>query len=69
MNLHSIVCLYFKELIAHIGRYILSLSDRNGIRAHNHLVHEQTFNHLIKLAKWLSCIVIIYLYGAFNCML
>ena len=42
---------------------------RNWIRTHNHLVREETLNHLAKWAKWFSCFVSIYLYGAFNCML
>ena len=41
----------------------------NVIRTHNHLVRKRTFNHLDKLAKWLSCVVSTYRYGAFDCML
>ena len=43
-------------------------SDRNGTRTHNHLVRKWTLNHLAKLAKWLSCVVSTYLYGAFDSM-
>ena len=43
------------------------LSDCNWTRTHNHLIHKQTLNHLAKLAKWLSCVVSTYLYGAFDC--
>ena len=38
----------------------ITISDSNGIRTHNHLVHKPTLNHLarlaslVKLAKWLS---------------
>ena len=42
--------------------------DCNGNRTHNHVVCKQTLNHLAKLAKWLSCFVRTYLYGAFDCM-
>ena len=49
--------------------HIWSLSDGNRIRTHNRLVRKRTLNHLIKLVKWLSCVVSIYLYGAFDCML
>ena len=35
----------------------------------NYLVHERTFNHLAKLAKWLVCVLRTYLYGALDCML
>ena len=45
------------------------LNDTNGIGAHNHLIHKRALNHLAKMAKWLSCVVSIYLYGAFGCML
>ena len=38
------------------------------IRMHNHLVHKRTLTHLGKLAKWLRCVVSIYLYGTFDCM-
>ena len=42
-----------------------SLSESNGIQTRNHLVCKRTFNRLAKLAKWLSCVVNTYLYGAF----
>ena len=45
-----------------------ALSDSNGIGTHNHLGRKRTLNHLAKLAKWLSCVVSTYLYGAFDCM-
>ena len=44
-------------------RDIWNLTDSNGIRIHNHLVCKQTLNHLAKLAKWLSCVMITYLCG------
>ena len=69
VNPHSIACLNVKELLAWSRRHIWSLSDSNGIRTHNHLVRKRTLNHLAKLAKWLSCLVSTYLYGAFDCML
>ena len=61
-------CLNVKELLPRSRREIRNISDWNRIRTHNHLVHERTLNHLAKLAKWLSCIVRTYLYGAFDCM-
>ena len=42
--------------------------DCNGNLTHNHLLRKQALDHLAKLAKWLSCIVRTYLYGAFDCM-
>ena len=50
VNLHSIVCPNVKELLARSRRHILSLSDSNGIRTHNHLFRERTLNHLAELA-------------------
>ena len=61
-------CLNVKELFAQSRREIWSLGDCNWTRAHNHLVHKWTLNHLAKLAKWLSCVVSTYLYGVFDCM-
>ena len=61
-------CLSVKELLARNRREIWSLSDCNGTRTHNHLIRKRTLNHLVKLAKWLSCVVSTYLYGAFDCM-
>ena len=57
VNLHFIVCLNLKELIAWSRCHIWSLSDSNGIQTHNHLVCKLILNHLAKLAglaKWLS---------------
>ena len=62
-------CLNIKELLARNRRDVWSLSDYNGTRTQNHLVRKRTFNHLAKLAKWLSCVVNTYLYGVFDCML
>ena len=69
VNPHSVVCRNVKKLLAWSRRHIWSLSDSNWIWTHNHLVRKQTLNHLAKLAKWLSCVVSTYLYGAFDCML
>ena len=61
-------CLNVKELLARKRHEIWILSDCNWTRTYNHLVHKQTFNHLAKLTKWLSCVVSSYLCGAFDCM-
>ena len=45
-----------------------NLSDCNGTRTYNHLVCKWTLDHLVKLAKWSSCVVYTYLYGGFDCM-
>ena len=47
-------CLNVKEVLAWNRRDIWSLSDKNGIRTHNHLVCIRTLNHLATLGKWLS---------------
>ena len=57
-------CLNVKELLARNRWDIWSLNDSNEIRTHNRLVRKRTLNHLAKLAKWLSCVVSTYLYGA-----
>ena len=48
------ICLNVKELLAQNRCDIRSLSDCIETRTHNHLVHKQTLNHLVNLAKWLS---------------
>ena len=50
-------CMNVKELLARNRHDIWSLSDSNGIRTHNHLVHKRTLSRLAKLAslaKWLT---------------
>ena len=54
VNAHSIVCLNVKELLARSRRHISTLTDSNGTRTHNHLVHKRTLNHLANLAT-LEC--------------
>ena len=49
MNPHCIVCLNVRELLVLSRRHIWSLSDRNEIRTHNHLVCERTFP---KTSQW-----------------
>ena len=44
-------CLSVKKLLARNSRNILSLSDCNGIRTHDHLVCKQTIRHLTKLTS------------------
>ena len=57
VNLHSIVCLNVKELLAWSRRNIWSLSDSNAVWTHNHLVRKRPSGLFLKkasLAKWLS---------------
>ena len=69
VNLHPVVCLNVKELLTWSRCHIWSLSDSNVIWTHNHLVCNQTPNHLARLARWLGCVASTYLYGAFDCFL
>ena len=61
-------CLNVKEFLAWSKCDIRRLSDSNRTQTQNHLVHKRTLNHFAKLAKWLSCVVSTYLYGAFGCV-
>ena len=63
-NLYSMVCLNVKELLARNRCHIWSLSNNSEIWTHNHLICKRTLNCLAKLAKWLSCDMSTYLYGA-----
>ena len=44
-----------KELLARSRRNIWSLSDRNGIRTHNHSIRKRILNHLAKLVGVSKC--------------
>ena len=55
-------------LLSNISKLIEKLIDCNWTQTQNHLVRKRTLNHLAKLAKWLSCVLSTYLYGAFDCM-
>ena len=82
--IHTHSCLNVKELLAQSRCKIclpkqnlmvekdffgtVKYNDCNWTRTRNHLVRKQTLNHLAKLAKWFSCVVSIYLYGAFDYM-
>ena len=68
VNPHSVVPGMSKKILARNNRDLWRLSDCSDIQSHNHLVCKKTLNHLTKLAKWLSCVLSTYLYGAFDCM-
>ena len=51
-------CVNVKKLLARNRRKICSLSDCNGTWTHKHLVCKRTLNHLAKLAKWLSSVLL-----------
>ena len=58
VNLHLLVFLNVKEIVVRSRRhYLIRAHDR----AHDHLVSKRTLNHLAKPAKWLICVVSIYL--------
>ena len=68
VNLNSIAAWMSRSSLLETGAISELLSECNRNWTHNHLVCEQTLNHLAKLAKLLSCVVITYLYGAFDCI-
>ena len=45
--------------------YNYPLHDCNGTQTHNQLVRKRTLNHLVKLDKWLNCVVSTYKWGIF----
>ena len=49
VNLHSIVSLNVKELLAWSRSHIWSLNDSSGIQTHNLLVRKWALNHLASL--------------------
>ena len=61
-------CLNVKEAFARSNCEIWRLSDSNWTRNKDHLILNRTLNYLAKLAKWLSCVVNIYQYGALDFM-
>ena len=58
-----------KELVAQSRFEILRLCDCNWTGTRKDLLPKRTCKYLAKLAKWLSCVVSIYLYGAFDSIL
>ena len=63
------ICMNVKEFVARSRRETWRWSDCNCTRTQNHLVLQRTLNHLAKVAKWLSCVLSTYLYGAFACIM
>ena len=59
-------CLNAKELLARNKRDILSLSDSNGTRNHNHLPRNWTLNHLAKLATYIFYFIWAYRFLKFS---
>ena len=62
------ICLNVKGHLALTRCEIIKLSDCNWTLTQNHLLRKRALNHLAKMAKWLSCFLSTYLYGAFHCM-
>ena len=58
-----------KELLAQNRLGIYTFNDYNWTWTHNSLVCKQMPNHLVKLAKWFSCVLRTYLYGKCDCKL
>ena len=66
VNLHYIVCLNVKELLAWSRQHIWSLSDRNRIRTHNHLVRKRTNDLNLKKASLTNGWVFVYEVNGFG---
>ena len=61
--------LSFKQYgFTQLNKVYVVISDCNWTRTHSQLVYKQTLSHLAQLAKWLSCVVSTYLYGAIDRM-
>ena len=66
---HLLIFLFFLLFIFFVLVVILILfyfGDNNGVWIYNHSVPKRTLNHLAKQTKWLSCVVVTYLYGVFD---
>ena len=61
-------CININEILAQNRGEIGSISGFNWTRTNNLLVCKLTLNYLVKMVKWLSCVVSTYLYGPFDCM-
>ena len=59
-----LTCHILKKRIVRNKRDIWDLSNCNETQTNNHLIHKRTLNYLVKLVKWLSSVVITYLYSA-----
>ena len=67
-DLISIPFWFFFSILICVVVVVVVVGGGGAVRTRNHGVRKQTLNHLAKLAKWLSCVVSTYLYGAFDCM-
>ena len=68
LHVHDQGLLHRKQTIVVVGLLVNFIFGCNGTRTHNQLVCKWKLNHLAKLAKWLSCVVSIYLCGVVDCM-
>ena len=57
-----------KETFAQSRREIWRWSDCNWSQTQNCLVLKRTLNHLVKQAKWSTCVLTTYMYTAFDSM-
>ena len=69
VNPQSIIWLNVKELLARSRCHIWSLSKSNLILTHNYLARKGILNHLVKLTKWLSCVLSTYVLVVFGSIL
>ena len=71
LSYHLFITEWIHTLCRHLARSrhkAWTLIGWNWIRAHIQLNHKWTLKYLVKLVKWLSCVVKTCLYGAFDCM-
>ena len=71
LSYHLFITEWIHTLCRHLARSrhkAWTLIGWNWIRTHIQLNHKWTLKYLVKLVKWLSCVVKTCLYGAFDCM-
>ena len=56
------------KIVVNYLNFVFYVAQRDSSNLQTTLFRKRTLNHLAKLAKWWSCVVSTYLYGAFDCM-
>ena len=56
------------KIVVNYLNFVFYVAQRDSSNLQTTLFRTRTLNHLAKLAKWWSCVVSTYLYGAFDCM-
>ena len=66
--IHTLLILEFQGTACSNQTRYLKFNGLQEIRTLNNQVRKQPLNHLAKQAKWLSCVVSTYLFGALECV-